>query len=207
MRRRARGQRREERERSGRGGRPRGLPGRSSEEAEARGSLEKRGAGGLRQRRGALAGLRQSLDQQRARGGLRERLWQRGGEALESRGQRSKERSEPASLLPEARGESMAESHREEESLKRARGDRLPWERRERLDRVRQRREGGSSLGGGSEHEKRSEGTEARGAASIETIKRRGEEARGSLTDCHISSQSGRRGEASASHAPMLLGA
>lgn len=77
----------------------------------------------------------------------------------------------------------MAESHREEESPKRARGDRLPWERRERLDRVRQRREGGSSLRRGSEHEKRSEGTEAREAASIETIKRRGEEVRGSLAD------------------------
>lgn len=124
--------------------------------------------------------MSQSLDQQSARGGRGERLWQRSGEALEQSSNRAKEGSEAASLLPEARGQSMAESHREEESLKGARGDRLPWERRERLDRVRQRREGGSSLRGGSQHEKRSEGTEARAAASIETIKRRGEEARAS---------------------------
>lgn len=127
--------------------------------------------------------MSQGLDQQSARGGLRERLGQRSGEALEESSNRAKEGSETASLLPEARGESMAESQREEESLERARGDRLPWERRERLDRVRQRREGGSSLWRGSEHEKRSEGAEAREAASIETIERRGGKARGSLAD------------------------
>jgi hypothetical protein len=150
-------------EKGRRGGRPRGLPrGRASEEAEASGSLEQSRAGGLRQRRGALASLSQSLDQQSARRGLRERLGQRSGEALEESSNRAKEGSEAASLLPEARGESMAESQREQESLERARGDRLPWQRRERLDRVRQRREGGGSRGGRSEHEKRSEGTEAR---------------------------------------------
>lgn len=106
--------------------------------------------------------MRQSLDQQSARGERRERLRQRSGEALEESSNRAKEGSETASLLPEARGESMTESQREEESLERTRGERLPGQRRERLDRVRQRREGGSSLGGGSEHEKRSEGTEAR---------------------------------------------
>ena len=86
--------------------------------------------------------MRQSLDQQSARGGRGERLWQSRGEALERGGYRAKERSETASSLPEARGESMAESQREEERLESLRGDRFPWERRERLDRVRQRREG-----------------------------------------------------------------
>ena len=166
-----------ERKKGRRGGRPRGLPSRrASEEAEASGSLEQSRAGGLRQRRGALASLSQSLDQQSARGGLRERLGQRSGEALEESSNRAKEGSEAASLLPEARGESMAESQREEESLEGARGESLPWQRRERLDRVRQRREGGESMGGESEHEKRSEGTEARrsGLDRDDKEKRRG---------------------------------
>jgi hypothetical protein len=86
--------------------------------------------------------LRQSLDQQNARGGRGERPWQRSGEALEPGGYRAEERSEAASLLPEARGESMAESHREQERLESPRGDRLPWERGERLDQIREGREG-----------------------------------------------------------------
>jgi len=37
----------------------------------------------------------------------------------------------------------MAESQGEEKCLESLRGDRLPWERGERLERVRERREGG----------------------------------------------------------------
>jgi hypothetical protein len=78
--------------------------------------------------------LRQSLDQQRARRGGGDGLGQSRGEALEPGGYRAEERSETASLLPEASGESMAESQREQERLESPRGDRLPWERGERLD-------------------------------------------------------------------------
>jgi len=51
----------------------------------------------------------------------------------------------------------MAESQREEERLESLRGDRLPWERGERLDQIRERREGGRALSKRrGEHEKRS---------------------------------------------------
>jgi hypothetical protein len=126
----------------------RGLPrgearGRASEEAEARGAAKESGAGGLRQSGSLLSCLDQSLDQQSARGGRGERLWQSRGEALKRGGYRAEERSETASSLPEASGESMAESQREEERLESLRSDRLPWERGERLDQIRERREGG----------------------------------------------------------------
>jgi hypothetical protein len=129
--------------------------------------------------------LRQSLDQQSARRGRGERLWQRSGEALEQSGNRAKEGSESASLLPEARGESMAESHREEESFKGARGDRLPREREERLDRVRQRREGR----GTERRSQHGKTAKERGDRSPlpETIESRGEGARALSPDCHIS--------------------
>jgi hypothetical protein len=104
----------ESQSREQREGRPRGLLQRiASDEAEARGAAKESRAGGLRQRGGALASLDQRGDQQSARGGRGERLWQSRGEALEPGGHRAKEGSETASSLPEASGESMAESHRE----------------------------------------------------------------------------------------------
>jgi hypothetical protein len=143
----------------------RGLPqgearGRASEEAETRGAAKESRAGGLRQRGGALSCLCQRLDQQSARGGRGERLWQSRGEALEPGGYRAEERSETASSLPEASGESMAESQREEERLESLRSDRLPWERGERLDQIRERREGGR--GRASERRREHESQRAR---------------------------------------------
>ena len=170
------------------GGRPRGLlESIASEEAEARGSLEQSRAGGLRQRRGALARLRQSLDQQSARRGRGQRLWQRSGEALEQRSDRAKKGSEAASLLPEARGESMAQSHREEQSLESLRGDPLPWERGYGLERVRERREGRRAKRR-SQHGKTAKNRGDRSPLP-ETIQSRGEGARALSPDCHISSQ------------------
>jgi hypothetical protein len=181
----ARTENREQRE-----GRPRGLlQGIASDEAEARGAAKESGAGGLRQRGGALACLDQRGDQQSARGGRGERLRQSRGEALEPGGQSAKGGSETASSLPEASGESMAESHREQERLESLSGDRLPWERGERLDQIRERREGGRGGASerGSEHENREQRTERRSLASIETIQRRRASGRPLLADCHIS--------------------
>ena len=129
----------------------------ASEEAEARGSLEKSRAGGLRQRGGALSGFSQRGEEQRARRGRRERLGERRGEPLKRRGQRAKERGETASSLPEAKRESMAKSQREEKRLESFGSDRLPWERRESLERVRDGGEGARSAQRRGEHGKHCE--------------------------------------------------
>jgi hypothetical protein len=143
--------------------RPRGLrESIASEEAEARGAAKESGAGGLRQSGSLLSCLDQRLDQQSARGGRGERLRQSRGEALKPGGYRAKERSETASSLPEANGESMAESQREEERLESLRGDRLPWERGERLDQIRERREGGRGRASERRREHESQRTERR---------------------------------------------
>jgi hypothetical protein len=78
----------------------------------------------------------------------------------------------------------VAESHREQERLESSRGDPLPWQRGERLERVREGREGGSPERR-SEHENR----EQRGglAALPETIQTRRASGRHRLADCHIS--------------------
>jgi hypothetical protein len=134
----------------------------ASEEAEARGSLEKSRAGGLRQRGRALPGFSQRGEEQRARRGRRERLGERRGEPLKRRGQRAKEGRETASSLPEAKRESMAKSQRKEERLESFGGDRLPWERGQSLERVRDGREGARSAQRRGEHGKECE-EEARG--------------------------------------------
>lgn len=168
------------RERSGihgREGRPEAsLVRRRSEKAEARGSLEQSRAGGLRYRGGLGSALDQSIDQSRARGGGRERLRQRGGEAIESRGERAKERSETASLPPEANSESLTESEREEESREQSGADLLPWQRGEAIESVRERREGRGAERR-SKHGERSRGAR-RSPVSPETIQRREPRAR-----------------------------
>jgi hypothetical protein len=146
----------------------RGLPrgearGGASEEAEARGAAKENGAGGLRQSGSLLSCVDQRLDQQSARGGRGERLWQSRGEALKPGGYRAKEGSETASSLPEASSESMAESQREEEHLESLRGDRLPWERGERLDQIRERRKGGRGRASERRGEHESQRTERSG--------------------------------------------
>jgi hypothetical protein len=138
------------REASRRGGQRSG----ASEEAEARGSLEKSRAGGLRQRGRALPGFSQRGEEQRARRGRRERLGERRGEPLKRRGQRAKEGRETASSLPEAKRESMAKSQGEEERLESFGGDRLPWERSQSLERVRDGREGARGAQRRGEHGK-----------------------------------------------------
>ena len=144
------------------GGEARGLPGGGgSEEPEARSSLNESGTGGLHQGGGGLPCIDQCIDQLSPRGGGGERLRERGGQPIESRGERSKEGSHAASLLPEARGESMTESQREEKSRESTRADRLPWERGESLGGIRQRREGRGAQRRG-EHVEKSNGTEAR---------------------------------------------
>lgn len=142
-----------------------------SEEAEARGSLKESRARGLRHRGGLGAALDQSADQSGARGGGGERLRQRGGEAIESRGERAEERSEAASLSPEANSESLTESEREEESREQSGADLLPWQRGEAIERVRERREGRGAERRGK-HDQESRGAR-RSPVSVETIQRR----------------------------------
>jgi hypothetical protein len=137
--------------------------GRSAKEAELLSLLEKSRAGGLLEQSGNLPLLCQSLDQKRARSRRGERLRERRGQSLESRSQRAKQRSERASLLPEARGESLGQGEGEEKEGEELLPDLLPWERAKEGERLRDGREGGS-LGEAKrrEHEKGSEG-----AASI----------------------------------------
>lgn len=169
----------------------RGLP-EGSKEAEARGLLEKSGAGGLRKRGGELPRFSQRREEQRARRRRRERLGERRGEAIKERRRRAKEGGEMASSLPEAKSESMAKSQGEEERLENGRAYGLPWERSQSLKSIRDGREGARAPKRRREHK---ESAKERGDLSPlahNTKKKRRAEALSS--DCHKNLQRGRGG-------------
>ena len=127
------------------------------------GFLEESRAGGLLEQSGSFSLLCQSLDQERARSRSRERLRKGRGQSLESGGQRAKQKSERASLLPEPRGESLSQSEGEEKKGEKLLPDLLPWERAKEGERLREGREGGSLR----EAKSRNHGKQSKEQASI----------------------------------------